>query len=52
MEQQRAPEEEDREMIDINIKQFLEAARFYLLGLVPAQQPALAAIPVRRNDRR
>jgi len=37
-------------MIDTNIKDFLETARLYLLGLVPPQQqPALAAIPLCRK---
>lgn len=41
--------EEDTEMIDMNIKQFLATARAYLLGLIPPQQPALATIPLRRS---
>lgn len=34
-------------MIDMNITQFLATARAYLLGLIPAQQRALATIPQR-----
>lgn len=34
-------------MNENNIRQFLEAARYYLLGLIPAQQQQLAALPVR-----
>ena len=36
-------------MIDMNIKDFLETARLYLLGLMPPQQPALAAVPLHRK---
>ena len=35
-------------MNDKNISQFLEAARQYLLGFMPAQ-PQLATIPVRTS---
>lgn len=35
-------------MIETTIKEFLAAARQYLLGMVPTRQPALATIPVRR----
>jgi hypothetical protein len=39
-----------QKMIDMNIKDFLETARLYLLGLVPQrQQPALAVIPLHRK---
>ena len=34
-------------MNETNIRQFLEATRQYLLGLVPTQ-PQLATIPVRK----
>ena len=33
-------------MNETNIRQFLEAARLYLLGFMPAQ-PQLATVPVR-----
>lgn len=33
-------------MLEANIKQFIEATRQYLLGLVPTQQPALATIRI------
>jgi hypothetical protein len=39
---------EEHEMNDTNIRQFLEAAREYLLGFMPAQ-PQLATIPVRTS---
>lgn len=35
-------------MIEMNIKEFIEAARQHLFGLVPAQRPALMPIPVRQ----
>ncbi len=38
-------------MIDMNIKEFLATARYYLLGLIPAKQPALATIPLRQVRR-
>jgi len=38
-------------MIEMNIKIFLETARYYLLGLMPAKHPALAAIPLRQERR-
>ncbi len=33
-------------MINMTIQQFLQTARAYLFELMPAQQPALATIPV------
>lgn len=48
-QQDQSRKEEDQEMIDMNIKQFLATARAYLLGLIPTQQPALATIPLRRS---
>jgi hypothetical protein len=37
-------------MIDTDIRDFLETARLYLLGLMPQrQQPALAVIPLHRQ---
>lgn len=33
-------------MINMNIQKFLQTARTYLFELMPAQQPALATIPV------
>ncbi len=33
-------------MLDTNIRQFIEAARQYFFGMMPAQ-PQLATIPVR-----
>lgn len=46
MDQQQDQEEENTEMLETNIKQFIEAARHYFFGLIPAQ-PQLATIPVR-----
>ena len=39
---------EEHQMNDTNIRQFLETARQYLLGFMPAQ-PQLATIPVRTS---
>ena len=39
---------EEHEMNDTNIRQFLEATRQYLLGMVP-NQPQLVSIPVRTS---
>jgi len=49
MDQQQADQEEQK-MLEANIKQFIDAARVYLLGLVPVQLPALATLRV-RNER-
>ena len=38
--------DEEEEMNETNIRQFMEAARQYLLGLVPAQSQ-VAATPLR-----
>jgi hypothetical protein len=46
MDQQQDPLEENRKMFETNIQQFINAARQYLFGLMPAQ-PVLATIPVR-----
>ena len=35
-------------MIEMNINQFMEAAREYLLGFMPSAQPALATIPTKK----
>ena len=35
-------------MTEMNIKEFIAAARQHLFGLIPAPQPALIAIPVRQ----
>lgn len=48
MSENKAHQEDDEEMIKMNIKQFIDAARRYLFELAPAQ-PALAAIPVRKD---
>jgi hypothetical protein len=45
-------EQEEKMMIEKNIKEFLAAARAYLLELMPAPEPRLATIPVRNGDRR
>lgn len=36
-------------MDEMNIKEFLAAAREHLFGLMPAPQPALIPIPVRQR---
>lgn len=46
MEENKAHQEDEKETIKMNIKQFIEATRQYLFQLAPAQ-PALATIPVR-----
>ncbi|WP_306604408.1 hypothetical protein [Azonexus sp.] len=38
--------QEEIKMIEMNIKEFLAAARSYLLDLLPAQQPQLVVAPV------
>lgn len=48
MDQHQSRQEENKEMIDMDIKNFLETARYYLLGLIPTKQPALATIPLRQ----
>ncbi len=49
MSENKARHEDDEEMINMNIKQFIEAARQYLFELPPAQ-PALATIAI-HSDR-
>lgn len=46
MEEIQARQEDEKETIKMNIKQFIEATRQYLFPMVPAQ-PVLATIPVR-----
>lgn len=48
MSENKTHQEDDEEMINMNIKQFIEAARLHLFGLAPVQ-PALATIPVRQD---
>lgn len=45
MSENKAHQEDDEEMIKMNIKQFIEAARQYLFELAPAQ-PALATVAI------
>jgi hypothetical protein len=52
MDQQQSRQEENKEMTEMNIQQFMAIARFHLFGLLPVKQPALATIPVRPTDRR
>ncbi|HSG22193.1 MAG TPA: hypothetical protein VLA64_04475 [Azonexus sp.] len=48
VEQQR--KESSKEMIEINIKEFMETAHRYLFGLMPVRhQPALVLVPIRRS---
>ncbi len=46
MEENQARQEDEKEMIKMNIKQFIEATRQYLFGMLPTQ-PVLATVPVR-----
>jgi len=48
MEVEQPQKENSKKMIEINIKEFLEAAQKYLFGLTPARQPALVAAQVHR----
>ena len=50
MEENEAHQEDEKEIIKMNIKQFIEATRQYLFELSTAQaQSALATIPVRAD---
>ena len=44
IDKQQSQQEETCNMIEMNIRQFMEAARQHLFGLLPAQ-PAFATIP-------
>jgi hypothetical protein len=46
MEENEARQEDEKETIKMNIKQFIEATRQYLFPMAPSQ-PVLATIPVR-----
>lgn len=46
MAENETRQEDEKETIEMNIKQFIEATRQYLFPMVPAQ-PVLATIPVR-----
>jgi hypothetical protein len=46
MDQAATPSEKSTDMNETNVRQFLDAARQYLLGLMPAQ-PAPAIVPTR-----
>jgi hypothetical protein len=48
MEENQSRQEDNEEMIEMNIKQFIEATRQYLFELVPAQ-PALANATICKN---
>ena len=51
MEENEAHQEDEKEIIKMNIKQFIEATRQYLFELV-AVQPVLVPIPIPvRKDR-
>lgn len=39
-------------MIEMNIKEFMAMAHYYLFGVQPVRQPALATIPVQQGSRR
>lgn len=49
MEIEQTTQQEKSKMIEMNIKEFLDAARSYLLDLLPAQQPQLVAAPMRQE---
>jgi hypothetical protein len=46
MDESQPRQEDDEEMINMNIKQFIEATRQYLFGMASAE-PVLATIPAR-----
>ncbi|EKE17255.1 MAG: hypothetical protein ACD_10C00544G0002, partial [uncultured bacterium] len=48
MEVEQPTTENNQEMIEINIKEFLETAHYYLFGQAPNRQPALVLAPIRR----
>lgn len=48
MEVERTREEENKEMTEMNIKEFMEAAYKYMFGMTPVRQPVLATIRVRQ----
>lgn len=52
MDQQHSRQEENKEMNEMNINEFMAIARYYLLGLLPVKQPTLATIPVQKTSRR
>ncbi len=48
MEENEAHQEDEKEIIKMNIKQFIEATRQYLFEIA-AVQPALDVIPARQD---
>lgn len=44
MEVKQAPQEENSKMIEMNINQFMEAARQYLFDFMPSAQATLVTI--------
>jgi len=48
MEENKAHQEDEKETIKMNIKQFIEAARHYLFELAPAQ-PALVTVAIHQD---
>lgn len=48
MEVERTREEENKEMTEMNIKEFMEAAYKYMFGMTPVRQPVLATVRVRQ----
>lgn len=48
MDVEQPTTENSQEMIEINIKEFLAAAHYYLFGQAPNRQPALVLAPIRR----
>lgn len=48
MEVKQAPQEENSKMIEMNINQFMQAARQYLFGFMPSAHATLATIPTQK----
>lgn len=52
MDQRQSRQEENKEMNEMNINEFMALARYHLFGLLPVKQPTLATIPVQQGKRR
>jgi hypothetical protein len=48
MEVEQPKKENSKEMIEMTIKEFMEAAHQYLFGLQPESQPAMIAVQARQ----
>jgi hypothetical protein len=51
MNQQQSHQEENQEMIEMNIKEFMAMAHYYLFGMPLLKQPVLATIPAQQGNR-